>query len=158
MDSILAYHIIWVAYGTWLSVNHRGWVKKGQWAAQPPNPNLEQRRRTQMVEPVAVLSESQRDIVRQTIVDHCRIRKWTLHEVKVLSNHVHAIITADCDGLVVRDQLKAWCSRRLSDAAGLQDTVGKKAGRRHWFTEGGDVEHIYDETHLNNAINYVRNQ
>jgi predicted nucleic acid-binding protein len=35
------------------------------------------------------------------------------------------------------NQFKAWCSRKLSDAAGLVGVVSKKAGRRRWFTEGG---------------------
>jgi hypothetical protein len=53
------------------------------------------------------------------------------------------------------NQLKAWCSRKLSDAAGLKVAVAVKAGRRHWFTEGGDKELIHDEEHLRNAIRYV---
>lgn len=53
------------------------------------------------------------------------------------------------------NQLKAWCSRKLSDAAGLVGTVSKKAGRRHWFTEGGDKRMIDSEEYLANAIAYV---
>ena len=50
---------------------------------------------------------------------------------------------------------KAWCSRKLSDAAGLVRAVAKKAGRRHWFTEGGDKELIDTEEYLANATSYV---
>ena len=71
------------------------------------------------------------------------------------TNHVHVVVTADRDPDTVRDQLKAWCSRRLSDAAGLVQTVAKKAGRRRWFTEGGDKELIDNEEYLANAIQYV---
>lgn len=53
------------------------------------------------------------------------------------------------------DQLKAWCSRKLSDRAGLTKPVARRAGRRHWFTERGDNEKIEDENHLANAIRYV---
>jgi hypothetical protein len=56
------------------------------------------------------------------------------------------------------DQLKAWCSRKLSGAAGLTKKVAKKAGRQHWFTEGGDKDEIYDDEHLRHAIRYVENQ
>jgi hypothetical protein len=45
--------------------------------------------------------------------------------------------------------------KKLSDAAGLKVPVAVKAGRRHWFTEDGDQEIIYDEEHLRNAIRYV---
>jgi hypothetical protein len=64
-------------------------------------------------------------------------------------------VTADRDPDEVTNQLKAWCSRMLSDDAGLVAKVADRAGRRHWFTEGGDKELIYDEEHLRNAIRYV---
>lgn len=50
------------------------------------------------------------------------------------------------------------CSRKLSDAAGLTTAVAKKAGRRHWFSEGGDAEVIDTGVYLANAIAYVNNQ
>jgi hypothetical protein len=65
------------------------------------------------------------------------------------------VVTADRDPDDVRDQFKAWCSRKLSDQAGLEAVVGRKAGRRRWFTEGGDAERIEDEAYLENAIRYV---
>jgi hypothetical protein len=43
----------------------------------------------------------------------------------------------------------------LSDAAGLVAKVSKKAGRRHWFTEGGNTELIDTEEYLHEAIGYV---
>ena len=64
-------------------------------------------------------------------------------------------MTAKVDPEEVRNQFKAWCSRKLSDVAGLVTPVAKKAGRRHWFTEGGDNEIIEDEEYLGNAIRYV---
>jgi REP element-mobilizing transposase RayT len=80
---------------------------------------------------------------------------WFLHAVNVRSNHVHVVVTADRDPDEVMNQLKAWCSRKLSDAAGLVRTVAKKAGRRHGCTEGGDKKLIDREEYLENAITYV---
>ena len=108
-----------------------------------------------MVESGVLLTEEQRALVEQTVRDHCRIRGWVLHAVNARTNHVHVVVTADRDPKEVINQLKAWCSRKLSDAAGLVGTVAKKAGRRHWFTEGGDKELIETEEYLNNAIEYV---
>ena len=108
-----------------------------------------------MKEDAVVLSLSQRAIVEQTIEAHCNIRKWQLHTVNARTNHVHVVVTADRNPDEVMDQFKAWCSRKLSDAAGLKATVGVKAGRRHWFTECGDKKMIYDEEHLRKAIRYV---
>ena len=71
------------------------------------------------------------------------------------SNHVHVVVTIDRDPDEAMNQFKAWCSRKLSDAAGLVRTVAKKAGRRHWFTEGGNKERIDTDEYLANAITYV---
>jgi hypothetical protein len=53
------------------------------------------------------------------------------------------------------NQFKAWCSRRLSDAAGLDGSVARRAGTKHWFTEHGSTKWINDEQYLANAIHYV---
>jgi REP element-mobilizing transposase RayT len=122
---------------------------------QPPDWRLEDKAREQMVEEAVVLTPSQRAIIEQTIQAHCDIRKWQLHAANARTNHVHVVVTADRDPDEVMNQLKAWCSRKLSDAAGLKVSVAVKAGRRHWFTEGGDKEEIHDDEQLRNAIPYV---
>jgi len=153
--SILAYHITWTTYGTWLPGDARGWVKRRVWGIQAPDQNVEQQAKTLMAESAVLLTPDQRALVEQTIADHCRIRGWTLHAVNARTNHVHVVVTADRDHDDVRDQFKAWCSQRLSDQAGLRQRVAKKAGRRHWFTEGGDTELIDSEEYLQSAITYV---
>jgi REP element-mobilizing transposase RayT len=111
-----------------------------------------------MAEPAIVLTREQRSIVSQTIRDHCRLRYWSLHALNVRSNHVHVVVTADRGPDEVMNQFMAWCSRRLSDAAGLTTCVAAKAGRRRWFTEGGDKEVIGDDQYFQNAVEYVRNR
>jgi REP element-mobilizing transposase RayT len=153
--SALAYHITWTTYGTWLHGDERGWVQWGEMGIKAPDPDRECEARTRMTESAVVLSDEQRGIVEQTIRDHCKIRGWQLHAVNVRTNHVHVVVTADRDAGEVMNQFKAWCSRKLSDAAGLAGPVSKKAGRRHWFTEGGDKKAIDTEEYLENAIKYV---
>jgi REP element-mobilizing transposase RayT len=153
--SALAYHLIWTTYGTWLPGDGRGWTRWGEWGVQPPDPQKENAARRRMAEATVVLSETQRALVDQTVRDHCRIRGWLLHAVNVRTNHIHVIVSADRNPDEIMNQFKAWCSRKLSDAAGLVGPVAKKAGRRRWFTEGGDKEIINSEEHLANAINYV---
>ncbi len=153
--TVLAYHITWTTYGTWLPGDARGWVKWGESGVKPPDPERERAAREHMVESAVLLTEKQRALVEQTIHDHCCIRGWLLHAANARSNHVHVVVTADRDPDEVMNQFKAWCSRKLSDAAGLVHTVAKKAGRRHWFTEGGDKELIDNEEYLANAIRYV---
>ena len=153
--AILAYHLIWSTYGTWLPGDVRGWVKKKTPGIQEPDRQREQQACEQMAEEAVLLTLGQRALVEETIRAHCQIRQWSLHAVNVRSNHVHVVLTADRDAKEVMNQLKAWCSRKLSDATGLKNPVAFKAGRRRWFTEGGDPEKIEEETYLNNAIQYV---
>ncbi len=151
----LAYHLTWTTYGTWLPGDARGWVKWGEVGVKPPEPEQERDARRRMMESAVVLTDDQRAIVERTIRDHCRIRGWLLHAVNARSNHVHVVVTIDRDPDEAMNQFKAWCSRKLSDAAGLVRTVAKKAGRRHWFTEGGSKERIDTDEYLANAITYV---
>jgi REP element-mobilizing transposase RayT len=153
--SVLAYHITWTTYGTWLPGDARGWVRYGEFGIKPPDPQRESDARRRMAESAVTLTPEQRTLVEKTVADHCRVRGWHLHAVRARTNHVHVVVTAERDSREVMNQFKAWCSRKLSDAAGLVSPVAKKAGRRHWFTEGGDRELIDSEEYLRNAITYV---
>ncbi len=151
----LAYHITISAYGTWLHGDERSWVETGGKGIQPPNAARENKARARMADSAVTFTDEQRAIIDQTIRDHCRIRGWTLHAVNARTTHVHIVVTADVHPDEVMNQLKAWCSRKLSDAAGLQTTVAKKAGRRKWFTEHGSTKWINDPGYLATAITYV---
>jgi REP element-mobilizing transposase RayT len=155
MTGPLAYHITWTTYGTWLPGDGRGWVKWGDFGIKPSDSEKEQKARERMAESVVILSDEQRILIEQTIRDHCRIRGWILHALNVRTNHVHVVVTANRDPDEVMNQFKAWCSRKLSDAAGLVGAVAKKAGRKRWFTEGGDKQIIETDEYLENAIRYV---
>jgi len=154
MNDPVAYFITWTTYGTWLPGDPRGWVKRGQWVVQPPDAPQEQQARDKMMGGVVVLTSEQRTIVDAVVVDHCRIRNWPLHTRNVRTNHVQVVVTAPVDPKVVREQLKAWASRRLSEAAGLR--AANKNGQRRWWTEKGDIEWVRDEEHLAQIIRYVQ--
>jgi REP element-mobilizing transposase RayT len=153
----LTYHLIWTTYGTWLPGDARGWVQSGVMGVRPPDPEREEQARERMAEDAVILRPEQREVVSLAIRRHCDIRGWLLHAHNVRSNHVHVVATCECAGDKARDQLKLWASRRLSEQAGLTTPVARKAGRRRWWTEGGDVRMICDERYLNNAIEYVTN-
>jgi REP element-mobilizing transposase RayT len=151
----IAYHIIWTTYGTWLPGDQRGWHEKGDWIVQAADAERERQARESMKGSAVALNEEQRSIVQQTIIEHCRIRGWTLHAANARSNHVHVVVSAESKPEEIRNQLKAWCSRRLSDHSRLSQKVAKSAGRRRWFTEGGDIEFIDDDEQLQEAATYV---
>ena len=91
------------------------------------------------------------------IADHCRIRKWVLHARNARTNHVHVVVSAPIDGERVREELKAWAARRLSEHAGLRPGSGKD-GAKKWWTEKGNVEPLWTDCQLKAVIRYVDDQ
>lgn len=153
MNDVLAYFLTWTTYGAWLPGDERGWVEKGKPGIQTANPLRVQTAQELMAEEPVILTAEQRVIVDEVLVQHCQIRKWILHARNVRTNHVHIVVTALVEPEKVREQFKAWGSRRLSEHAGL---VGRrKNGQKRWWTEGGDIEWIYEDQHLENAVRYV---
>ena len=98
---------------------------------------------------VILLTSDQRAIVQSEGQRHCDHRGWRLWAVNARSNHVHAVVTAEgFSGKVVRDQLKANCTR------GLREQCDVYRDRPVW-TVGGDWQCINDEEELHNACSYV---
>ena len=143
----LAYLITWTTYGTWLPGDERGWKRKGESDLQSPDALAYDAAQLRMKEPKFRLSRQQRVIVEATIRDHCTIRKWTLHTVNARSNHVHVVVTApNYDPEIVRDQFKAWCTRKLREAGYKRD---------NFWTEKGSCRSINTEDDLESAVLYV---
>jgi REP element-mobilizing transposase RayT len=160
----LAYFLTWATYGTWLPGDERGWVEyRHGW--QEPNPTRKREAEARMTEDACILDFEQRRVVEETIKEHCRIRGWTLHEVNCRTNHLHVVVTAPHrhpDG--VREQFKAWCTRRLKElerircGAELQERERDEdlRIRQHWWAERGSCAWLNDEDGLEAAVMYVR--
>jgi REP element-mobilizing transposase RayT len=160
MSEPLGYLLTWTTYGTWLPGDDRGWVESGKFGIQRPNPSRLLMARRYMTASPVILDLSQRRIVEATIRDHCQIRHWTLHAVNVRSNHVHVVVTANIPPEGVMRQLKAWCSRRLTEAPApparsASEGRATRNGQKRWWTEHGSTKWINDEEYLMNAIRYV---
>src|SRR5271157_6598539 len=69
-DEPLAYFLTWTTYGSWLPGDERGWVAKPG-VFLPPDAHLEQASRSLMTEPPLILDSTQRELVENTIADHC---------------------------------------------------------------------------------------
>jgi len=158
MTEPLAYHLTWTAYGRWLSGDERGWVDRKQAGIQAFDAEREDRMRERMSESAVTFDTVQREIIERTILEHCGIRGWELRALNVRPQHVHLVVCGNASPEVMMDQFKAWCSRRLSDAARLVERVAKNAGRRKWFTEGGSTKWINAERYLEEAVDYVMNR
>ncbi len=147
MDFALAYHITWTTHGTWLPGDERGWVSACEAGIQRPDAERYDQSSCRLADDPIVLTPHQREIVARTIDDHCRIRGWFIHVHNVRTNHIHVVLTAQCEPEKPLDELKSWASRRLNA------DVGEK---RRWWTYHGSTKYIWDEAYLQNAIQYVR--
>jgi hypothetical protein len=132
MPDPLAYFLTWTTYGTWLPGDERGWVKRGE-GFQLPDPIRRSDAEARMTEDACSLDNEQRKLVETTIADHCRIRGWYLHTVNCRTNHVHVVVTASRDPDEVREQFKAWCTRKLKE---LQQSRTRSATLARRASEG----------------------
>jgi len=146
VDEPIAHFITWTAYGTWLPGDERGSWHRGEF--QRPNALFREVAATKMKETAFTISATDRELVENIARRHCEIRRWALHAIAARSNHVHVVVTASgYQPETVRDQLKAWCTRRLKHS---------HPGRRRFWTEGGSCRAINREEDLETAVGYVR--
>jgi len=153
----LAYFLTWPTYGTWLPGDDRGWVRRHR-GHQLPDPPLQLETLARMTEDACPLDEDQRRLVEATIADHCRIRSWTLHAVNCRTNHLHVVVTAGLHPDQVREQFKAWTSRKLKqlERDRTSESVAPSGIRTRWWAERGSSRYLNDDDSLEAAILYVR--
>src|SRR5258708_2840173 len=113
----LAYFITFTTYGTWLHGTDKGSVDQRHNVYVTPVLDLDVERERREYEAMAqtpyVMSEAEREIVCQAIVDLARERGWLLLAVHVRTNHVHVVVSADRDPGRIMSDMKARASRDL---------------------------------------------
>jgi REP element-mobilizing transposase RayT len=160
MPEPLAYFLTWSTYGTWLPGDERGWIQYGRgWQFPDAVRKLEAEAR--MAEDACRLDGEQRDVVERQMAETCNVRSWELHAVNCRSNHAHVVVTADQAPKVVRNQLKAWCTRRLKELEAARHhargcELKAIAISENWWAERGSQRFINDSESLEAAIVYVR--
>ncbi len=143
----IAYFITWTTYGTWLPGDERGWHRRGEGDIKSPDELIEASAHSDMKETAFTLAQEDRGIVADTIDRHCEIRGWKLYAVNARSNHVHVVVTAPgYRPETIRDQLKAWCTRKLKPG---------NTGRKRFWTEGASCRWINQDDDLEAAIVYT---
>ena len=145
----IAYFITWSVYGTHLRGDDAGWRQRRQ-GNQLPQPRLAEWHRERLNYKILFLSTDQRQAVELECRRHCQHRGWHVWTINARTNHVHAVITAvEHAGNIVRDQLKANCTRRLRElSTAFRD--------RPVWASGGDWQCINDEDKLEAVCFYVR--
>ncbi len=147
MGDPIAYFLTWVTYGTWLPGDQRGWVEYHHgW--QLPDSQLKLTCAARMTEDICLLDERDRLIVEKQVAETCRFRKWKLHTCGCRSNHCHVVCMAvDVKTMKIRDDLKAWCTRRLNE--------NSSQNRTNWWAERGSIRWIWNQESLDRVIKYV---
>ena len=147
-DEPLGFFITWTVYGTFLPGDPRGWTKFGK-GKQLPRPFLEEWAKGQLKSSIELLGEADRASAKLAIETMGEERGWKIWKANPRSNHVHVVVSAKgYAGTVVRDQLKARCTRKLrQQSPGFRD--------RPLWTRGGDVKRIDTEEELQAYILYA---
>jgi REP element-mobilizing transposase RayT len=148
-DEPIAFYLTWTVYGTHLQGAATGWRKNGK-GEMLPQPLLEVWHHDRLNHPIMLLNDASREIVSREVGSHCVHRGWHLWECNARTTHVHVVVTAvGMSGRVVRDQLKANCTR------GLREHSEAFRDRPVW-TVRGDWKCINSEEELERVIAYVR--
>jgi hypothetical protein len=147
----LAYLLTFHTYGTRLPGDGRGSVRRGDRYGEPyrgPCDALERRSLALLRTAPVVLSEAERVLVCKTFEEVCSHRTWPLHAAHVRTNHAHVVVAAPAPPARVLGDLKAWASRRVSEAG------HRPSGTRLWAS-GGSMRHLWNEKAIAAACFYT---
>jgi REP element-mobilizing transposase RayT len=147
-DEPLGFFITWTVYGTFLPGDSRGWTRFGK-GKQLPRPFLADWAKEQLKHPIELLNEADRTSAKLAIEKTGEERGWKIWKANPRSNHVHVVVSAPgYAGNVVRDQLKARCTRELR-------LHSPRFRDRTVWTRGGDWQIIDTEEELEAIILYA---
>jgi REP element-mobilizing transposase RayT len=152
----IAFLFTWSTYGTWLPGDSRGWVEY-RGGFQLPDPILELECAARMTERACVLATHQRECVHRQITQTCHHKQWLLHAVNCRTNHVHVVLSSPANPKTIREQLKAWCTRRLNEQQ-ADAGIATHDWRSKWRADRGSIRWIFREADLASAIDYVRDR
>jgi REP element-mobilizing transposase RayT len=110
-----------------------------------------------MTEDACRLSPHQRERVQKQVAETCEHKRWLLHAVNCRTNHVHVVLSSTAHPKTIREQLKAWCTRRL-DEQQMELGIPEREPRSKWWTERGSVRWIFSEADLADAVDYALHQ
>ncbi|MCC9640851.1 hypothetical protein LOC71_01090 [Rhodopirellula sp. JC740] len=143
----LAFFITFTVYGTFLQGDSRWWQQRAD-GHRPPQPLLEHWHQSRLKHPIQLLNTAQQSAVQEESARLCEYRHWKHWITNARSNHVHVVVGAgDTEGVRVRDQIKANCTRVLREQwISFRD--------RPVWTTGGSCRHLFEEAELERAILY----
>jgi hypothetical protein len=144
----LAWHLIWTTYGTWLPGDDRGWRRRGDPTAHPPDPALAAAVRAALRFPPLYFDAAQRVVVAGAIEAACARPGWRLYACVVRTSHVHVVLTAPMAAKQARRALKARATRALVERD------AELAARVIW-TRSGWVRVLGSYSDVDGAVAYA---
>ena len=148
----LAYFITFRTYGSWLHGDKRGSVDRfhNRYGTPrlPHNRLRENYERSLLKRPPVRLTRKQRKVVEESIWETCKTRKWIVWARNARTNHVHSVVTADCNSKQARSILKAGATKTLREKGCW------KSKATPWADRGSRIR-IWSQKELMAAIDYV---
>ncbi len=153
LDHPLAYFITFRTYGTWLHGDERGSVERHNeniygTPLLPPNPRWEAAERERLIHPAFILEAPHRAAVDEAIREVCRFRGYELAGLAVRTNHVHAVVTAECAPELIMNAFKSYSTRKML----TRELIGKNI---HPWVRHGSTRWLWTPEVVANAVNYV---
>jgi REP element-mobilizing transposase RayT len=150
--SPLGYLITFRAYGTWLHGDERGSVdqhhRRYGTPLLPPSSRRKQIETSLLKQSPVKLARRQIAVIDSSIRETCVIRKWHLWAVNVRTNHLHCVVTANCNPKSVLIALKANATRSMK-------ADGCWSSELSPWAQSGSKKYLWTEEDLANAIVYV---
>jgi REP element-mobilizing transposase RayT len=148
----LAYFLTFRTYGTWLHGDERGSVNLERHSFGTPRLPAQSRwlmeSRQRMQQPPLLLSDEQRAVCSDAMIETCSYRGWTLRAINVRTNHVHVVVSAAVLPERVMVDLKAYSTRALRRALLVDAT------RRVW-SQHGSTRMLYSSESVERACRYT---
>ena len=114
----------------------------------PPSPRRKQIEDRLLKQPPVKLNRRQRAATDFAIRETCAIRKWDLWALNVRTNHLHCVVTANCNPKTVLVALKANATRSMR-------ATGCWARDLSPWAQGGSKKYLWTAEELQNAVAYV---
>jgi REP element-mobilizing transposase RayT len=94
------------------------------------------------------LTKDRRKAIERGIREACEVLKWRLWAFNIRTNHVHVVVSANCNSRRVRSTLKSNATRSMREAGCWQSP------RSPWAAKGSR-RFLWTEEQLIEAIDYV---
>ena len=148
----IAFFITFRTYGTWLHGDERGSVDRvhNRYGTPrlPANKLRQQYELKLLKQPPVWLTATQREVVTEAIKKACKERNWGLWAINARPNHVHIVVTADCNSKQTRATLKAKATKAMRENGCWTSDLSPWARR-------GSRQNLWTYQDLIVAIEYV---